>query len=144
MEEKTSDPASYERIGVEDVKSAKAGGTQIEAVTPKKSYSLIAGKASGGKSAYVRCVAHRRDDLASPQITPDANPKQWLDKNVLDIPEARVKEVAVNPASGPAYTVSREKKEQTDFTVSNVPKGVSCEPWRGECRCGGAGVADVG
>jgi hypothetical protein len=31
--------------------------------------------------------------------------------------------VAVTPASGPAYTVAREKKEQTDFTVSNVPKG---------------------
>src|SRR5689334_18361100 len=41
VEEKTSDPASYDKLGVEDVKSAKAGGTRVEAVTPKKVYSVI-------------------------------------------------------------------------------------------------------
>jgi hypothetical protein len=123
VEEKTSDPASYERIGVEDVKSAKASGTQVEAVTPKKVYSVIAGRSSGMKSSYVRVSGAPQSLLASPQILADANPKQWLERNVLDIPEARIKEAAVTPASGPAYTVAREKKEQTDFIVSNVPKG---------------------
>jgi uncharacterized protein DUF4340 len=123
VEEKTSDPASYERIGVEDVNSAKAGGTRIEAVTPAKTYSLIAGHTGGMKASYVRVKGAAKSYLASPQIAPDANPKQWLERNVLDIPESRIKEVAVTPATGPAYTVSREKKEQTDFTVSNVPKG---------------------
>jgi hypothetical protein len=123
VEEKTSDPASYDRIGVEDVKGAKAGGTRIEAVTPKKVYSVIAGRVSGTKSTYVRVTDTPKSFLASPQIVPDANPKQWLEKSVFDIPEARIKEVAVTAASGPAYTVAREKKEQADFTVSNVPKG---------------------
>jgi hypothetical protein len=123
VEEKTSDPASYERIGVEDVKTAKAGGTLVEVVTPKKVYSVIAGRSSGLKSSYVRVSGTPKSLLASPQITADANPKQWLEKDVLDIPEARIKEVAVKPASGAAYTVAREKKEQTDFTVANVPKG---------------------
>jgi hypothetical protein len=123
VEEKTSDPASYERIGVEDVKGPKATGTQVEAVTPKKSYSVIAGRSAGMKSSYVRVTGAPKSYLVSPQIMAEANPKQWLAKDVLDIPEARIKEVAVTPATGPAYTVSREKKEQTDFTVSNVPKG---------------------
>jgi hypothetical protein len=123
VEEKTSDPASYDRIGVEDVKSPKATGTQIEAVTPKKVYSLIAGRSSGGKATYVRVPGTGKSLLASPQITADANPKQWVDRTMLDVAETRVKEVAITPVSGPAYTVSREKKEQTDYTVSNVPKG---------------------
>ncbi len=123
VEEKTSDPASYERIGVEDVKSAKATGTQVEAVTPKKTYSVIAGRSSGMKSSYVRVPGAAKSLLASPQVMADANPKQWLDRTLLDVAETRMKEVAVTPATGPAYTVSREKKEQTDFTVSNVPKG---------------------
>jgi hypothetical protein len=123
VEEKTSDPASYERIGVEDVNSAKAGGTRIEAVTPAKTYSLIAGHTGGMKASYVRVKGAAKSYLASPQIAPDANPKQWLERNVLDIPESRIKEVAVTPPTGPAYTVSREKKEQTDFAVSNVPRG---------------------
>lgn len=123
VEEKTSDPASYDRIGVEDVNSAKAGGTRIEAVTPKKTYSVIVGHTSGTKSTYVRVSGAQKSYLASPQIFVDATPTQWLDRSVVDVPEDRIKEVAVSPASGPAYTVSRDKKEQTDFTVSNVPKG---------------------
>lgn len=123
VEEKTSDPASYERIGVEDVSSAKAHGTKVEAVTPKKTYSLIAGQSAGMKSSYVRVSGTPKSYLATPQVQADADPKQWLERNIMDIPEKRIKEVAVKPASGPAYTVSREKEDQTDFTVSNVPKG---------------------
>jgi Domain of unknown function (DUF4340) len=123
VEEKTSDPASYDRIGVEDVKSAKSTGARVEAVTPKKVYSVIVGRTSGMKSTYVRVSGAAQSFLASPQIMPDANPKQWLAREVVDIPESRIKEVDVKPASGPAYTVARDKKEQTDFTVSNIPKG---------------------
>jgi hypothetical protein len=123
VEEKTSDPANYARIGVEDVTSPKASGTHLEVVTPKKVFSLIVGKPSESKSAYVRVTGTKQSALAAPQLTPEADPKRWLDKAVADIPEARVKEVAITAASGPAYTISREKKEQNDFTVSNVPKG---------------------
>ncbi|HEY1283705.1 MAG TPA: DUF4340 domain-containing protein [Steroidobacteraceae bacterium] len=123
VEEKTSDPASYARIGVEDVKSPQAGGTLVEVVTPKKVFGLIVGRTGDGRSAYVRVNGAKASALASPQVTPEADPKRWLDHALVDIPESRVKEVAVRPASGPAYSISRDKKEQNDFTVSNVPKG---------------------
>lgn len=123
VEEKTSDPASYERIGVEDVTSPKASGTRIEAVTPKKTYGLIAGDISGMKNSYVREVGVAKSFLATPQLRADAEPKRWLDRTIVDIPQDRVKEVALKPASGPAYTVSRENKDQKDFTVSNIPRG---------------------
>ena len=123
VEEKTSDPANYARIGVEDVSSPKAGGTRVEIVTPKKVHTLIVGKSAEGKAAYVRVAGAAKSALASPQLTPEADPKRWLDHAVADIPESRVKDVAITPAAGPAYSVTREKKEQNDFTVSNVPKG---------------------
>jgi Domain of unknown function (DUF4340) len=123
VEEKTSDPANYARIGVEDVNSPKAAGTRIEVVTPKKVYSLIVGNTGNTKAAYVRVPGVAKSALASPQLAPEADPKRWLDRVVADIPESRVKEVTVTPAGGPAYSVSREKKEQNDFTVTNVPKG---------------------
>jgi hypothetical protein len=123
VEEKTSDPASYDKLGVEDVSSAKATGTRVDVKTPKKAYSVIIGHSAGMKSSYVRASDSPKSYLASPGVTVDANPKQWLARDLFDIPEARIKDVAVKPASGPEYSVSREKKEQADFTVSNIPKG---------------------
>lgn len=124
VEEKTSDPASYARIGVEDVTSATSGGTRIEAVTPKKTFGLIAGDPSGTKNGYVRETGAKTSYLATPQIRTEADPKRWLDRTIVDISHDRVKEIALKPAKGRAYTVSREKKEQTDFTVSDIPKGM--------------------
>lgn len=123
IEEKTSDPTSYSRIGVEDVKTPAATGARIEAVTPKKTYAVIVGRSSGMKNTFVRVADAKASYLATPQVMPDADPKRWLDRTLTDILEARVKEIEIAPASGPAYKVSREKKEQTDFTVSNIPKG---------------------
>jgi hypothetical protein len=123
VEAKTSDPEKYALLGVEDVNKPTAAGTRIEMVTPKQTHAVIIGKASGAKSGYVRVADAKQSELASPLIEASADPKQWLDTNLLDIPEARVKEVDVAPAGSPAYKVSREKKEQTDFSVTGVPKG---------------------
>jgi hypothetical protein len=123
VEEKTSDPANYSQLGVEDVASATAEGTKLEAVTPSKTYAVIVGKPSGTKSGFVRLVGEPRSLLAAPQLSLDSDPKRWIERAILDIPQDRIKQVAVKPATGPAYTVTREKKEQTDFTVAEVPKG---------------------
>jgi hypothetical protein len=123
VEEKTSEPANYAQLGVEDVTSATAAGAKLEAVTPSKTFALIVGKPSGTKSGYVRTVGESRSLLAAPQLSLDSDPKRWIERAILDIPQDRIKHVAVKPAAGPAYTVAREKKEQTDFTVAAVPKG---------------------
>jgi hypothetical protein len=123
VETKTSDPAKYALLGVEDVNGPTATGTRVEAVTPKQVHGLIIGKTAGSKSSYVRAAGAKQSVLASPMISADADPKHWLDTTLLDIPEARIKEIDVAPSGSTAYKVSREKKEQTDFTVSPIPKG---------------------
>jgi hypothetical protein len=123
VEEKTHNPANYPQLGVEDVTSPKATGTRVDLVTPPKVYGLIIGKSSSAKSGYVRIPTSQLTLLAAPSLTVDADPKRWLDHTVVDIKQESVKEVEVKPGEGPAYTASREKKEQTDFTVSSIPKG---------------------
>lgn len=123
VEAKTNDPAKYALLGVEDVNGPKATGTRIEAVTPQQVHGVIVGKSSGMKSGYVRAMETKQSVLATPMIQAEADPKYWLDTTLIDIPEARVKEIEVAPSGSPAYKVTREKKEQTDFTVSPIPKG---------------------
>jgi hypothetical protein len=123
VEEKTRNPANYPQLGVEDTTSPKSTGTRIAAITPPKVFEIIIGKPSSAKSSYVRLPTSQQALLAAPSITADADPKRWLDNTLIDIKQDRVKAVEEKPSEGPAYTASREKKDQTDFTVSNVPKG---------------------
>jgi hypothetical protein len=123
VEEKTRNPANYPQLGVEDTNTPKATGTRVAVVTPEKVYEIIIGKPSSAKSGFVRVPTAPQALLAAPSITVDADPKRWLVNTLLDISQDRIKEVEEKPAEGASFKASREKKEQTDFTVSNIPKG---------------------
>jgi len=123
VEEKTRTPANYPALGVEDTNTPKATGTRVAVVTPEKVYEIIIGKPSSAKSGYVRIPTTPQALLAAPSISVDGDPKRWLDNTLLDISQDRIKEVEEKPAEGASFKASREKKEQTDFTVSNIPKG---------------------
>jgi hypothetical protein len=123
VEEKTRLPANYAQLGVDDVTTPKATGTEIDVVTPGRTFALIAGHTSSGKSGYVRVQGTAPSLLAAPLLTPDADPKTWLERSLVDLPVARVREVEAKPAEGPGYAATRAKKEDADFTVAPVPKG---------------------
>ena len=123
VEAKTNDPAKYSQLGVEDVTTPTAAGVRIEAVTPEKVNGIIVGKTSGMKSGYVRATDSKQSLLATPIVQAEADPKRWLETSLVDIPESRIKEVELFPATGPAFKATREKKEQTDFIVPALPKG---------------------
>jgi hypothetical protein len=123
VEEKTRLPANYPQLGVEDVSTPKATGTAIDVVTPAHTFALIVGRNSSGKSGYVRVSGTAPSLLAAPLLTPDADPKTWLEHALIDVPSTRVRQVEEKPADSPAYTATRDKKEQADFAVSPIPKG---------------------
>jgi Domain of unknown function (DUF4340) len=122
VEEKTRLAANYPALGVEDVSSPKATGTLVDVAAPVRSWTLIIGKSSSAKAGFVRVAGAPQSLLAAPLLSVDADPKGWLDRALLDIPLERVREVAEKPAQGPAYVASREKKEQSNFTVGPLPK----------------------
>ncbi len=123
VEEKTRVAANFPQLGVEDTSSAQATGTRVDAVATGKTYSLIVGKSAGGKSAYVRVLNSQQSVLATPLISVDADPRHWLDNKVIDIPQDRIREFVIKPASGASYTAARDKKETPDFSVTPLPKG---------------------
>jgi Domain of unknown function (DUF4340) len=123
VEEKTRLPANYPQLGVEDVISAKATGTLVDVVTPARTWGLIIGKSSGAKSGYVRVAGTPQSLLAAPLLSVAADPKSWLQTDLIDLPVERVREVEERPAQGASFSASRDKKEQANFSVSPVPKG---------------------
>jgi hypothetical protein len=139
-EGKTADPARYSAIGVEDVAPLAADAavapkpakdpydftkpltaTRVDIVTPAKTWGILAGKSAGSKSSYVRVQGAKQSFMASPRLDLDYEPQRWLDRTVVDIPNARIQRVEVQPAKGPKYVVSREKREQENFTVDQIP-----------------------
>ena len=123
VEEKTRLPANYPQLGVEDVSSAKATGTRVEVRSPGTQWALIIGKPSSAKSGYVRVAENAQSLLAAPLLSVDADPKTWLERALVDIAPERVREIEEHPADGAAFTASRAKAEQNDFTVAPLPKG---------------------
>jgi len=123
IEEKTRNPELYAQLGVEDSDSPKASGTLVEVVTPARTFDLIVGKPSGGKTGFVR-VAHSAPSLlAQPLISVDADARRWINRSVVDISDQRVKEAVIESAAGPSYTVTRVSPQQTDYQVAPIPKG---------------------
>lgn len=123
VEPKTSDPEKYAQLGVEDTTTPTATGTRVELATPEKVHAVIIGRSSGMKSTYMRATDAKQSVLATPQVMVDTDPKRWLDNSLVDIAEANVREIEVTPSSGPSYKVAREKKEDTTFNVTGIPKG---------------------
>ncbi len=127
VEVKTSSPESYAQIGVEDVKSDKATGKRVELGGLSAPLALIVGKSTSYSSNYVRLDGQATSYLAKPQIFVYSEPQVWLDRSLFDLPTERVQEVRVELADAKAgenkYTITREVREQTDFTVPGLPKG---------------------
>lgn len=123
VERKTSDPASYPVIGVEDLTAPHATGTRIDLVEPHKTVSLIVGNPSGNDASFVRRVGAKTSLLVSPQLMPQTDPKQWLYDAVVNLPESRVKDVRVALAGQRPYLVSRGSAKQLDFTIPDLPRG---------------------
>jgi hypothetical protein len=125
VEEKTRLPANYPALGVEDISSPKAGGTLVELTAPSHSWSLIVGKSSGAKSGFVRVTGAPQSLLAAPLLSVDADPKSWLQHDLIDVPVTRIREVEEKPAQGAAFSVKRDKASDGDFAVAPLPKGRS-------------------
>jgi hypothetical protein len=104
-----------------------------------KTLGLIVGKTSGTASVYVRVAGQAQSLLATPQLAPDADPRHWLDRAILDIAAEQVNEVDVKAASGPEYAVKRAAAGNSpDYAVAPIPKGRElADPGAAAAQAGG-------
>jgi hypothetical protein len=123
-EQKTADPALYSKLGVEDPVGVQSTSTGLAIDINGSKLTLIVGKTFGTGGAYVRVAGQAQSVLATPQLAPDADPRHWLDRSLLDIAPDQIKVVVVKPQSGPDYSIKRAAAGATpDYVVSSIPKG---------------------
>jgi hypothetical protein len=120
IEEKTSNPANFPVIGVEDPVKPGAAGTQIRLTTKDGKPSVIVGKPTG-EGNFARRGGENRSFTVAPGITADVEPKAWIDSRLLDVPVAQIQSVAVKFAAAPGYTLHRLKPGEDGFALDGAP-----------------------
>ena len=129
IEPKTARPDWFHYVALDA--PPKGDGTAITLGDAKGRVlaSLIVGKTedigdpSGAVGLFVRKPGDSQSWLVESVFEPRANPADWMDKQVMDVDRARIQEVDVRPATGPAYSVSRAKPSDADFALAPIPRG---------------------
>jgi Domain of unknown function (DUF4340) len=139
IEEKTSNPASYSIIGVEDPKKPEASGAEVDLTAPDGKHALIVGK-SAPDGTYVRRASEEKSYSVAPGISVDAEPRFWIDTKLLDLnlndiqrldvkidgaPEYVLHRAAPLPAAAaaPAASAPPIPPPPSEFVLDNVPAG---------------------
>jgi hypothetical protein len=122
VEEKTSDPARFAVLGVEDPTAPAAAGTEVDLTTPNGKSGVIVGK-SVGAGNYVRRVGENRSFSVEPAITPETEARFWIDGLLLDLPVALIQRIEFKPATGAAYTLNRLNPADSSFSLEGAPPG---------------------
>jgi Domain of unknown function (DUF4340) len=123
-EEKTSDPANYAVIGVEDPSQPNATGAQIELTAKDGKLAVIIGK-SAGQGSFVRRAGEKVSYSVEPAISVEAEPRYWIDTRLLDIPADKIQSIEFKPAGGPAYAVRRIPAPAAAAPAAAAPSGAA-------------------
>jgi hypothetical protein len=121
IEQKTSNPANFSVIGVDDPAATGATGTEITVVARDGKHAVIVGKPVG-EGNFARRSGETSSYIVEPGISLEVEPRYWIDSRLLDIAAAGIQSIGVKPAAGPAYTVHRAAAGG-NFVLDDVPPG---------------------
>jgi hypothetical protein len=122
VEAKTSNPASFAVIGVEDPASAGATGTEVNVGTPQTKYVLIVGKPVG-QGSFARRGGENQSYIVQPALSIQTEPRAWIEPKLIDIASSAIQSIAVKPAAGAGYTLHRLTPAEPGFSLDGVPAG---------------------
>jgi hypothetical protein len=122
VEEKTSNPEFYERLGLADPDEG-GNGTKVTTSAGEAKTTVIFGETAQGERRYARVAD------AAPSYLVDRNPElpqapvQWLEPNVTDVPAGDINRIVISHADGERIELAKGEEEQADYAAVNVPEG---------------------
>lgn len=128
IEAKTSDPARYSKLGVNDISDEGASGTAVSVAdaTGGTLLELIVGntrQAGGGEQRYVRLEGDSQSWLVEGTLEVPADPIRWVDASVTDIDSDQVREVRVSSGDEAEVHILKQEHDDSFFVLQNIPQG---------------------
>jgi hypothetical protein len=121
VEEKTSNPASYATLGVEDVSDKESTGVRLELAGGKTPINVIVGKANADK-VFVRRVGEKPSWLLNTGIDAPQLVDAWLKRELIDVGGDRIQSAQVT-VGDKSYTAAKSARAEGDFKIEGLPKG---------------------
>ncbi len=127
LDEKTSNPEMYARIGVAEPGSGGQGTlVTVTSASGEKLASIIVGIATREGTAeqrYVRLPADSRSWLVPATVEVTTDPINWIVRELTRIDGSRVQSLNVIHPDGDEIGLSRADTAQPNFDVAPVPEG---------------------
>lgn len=124
IEEKTSNPEYYDRLGVEDPLQEGAEGTLVEFPDDENLPAVVVGtRAQGREGQYLRLNSEAKSVLVDRSISLPFDRANWLQRDIVDIPDTDVISVTITHPDGESIHLSRESTDDTDFVLQDIPEG---------------------
>lgn len=125
VEQKTSNPELYERLGVADPMKDDSGGAVLlsSAGLGELDFALILGNAVQQEYRYVRIADQAESWLIdqNPGVPEDIS--GWLAPDIVNIESSRIQSVTLTHDDGDAIHIHKDSKDATNFTVDDIPDG---------------------
>lgn len=123
-EAKTSNPAYYDRLGVEDPATPGSSGVLVEFAEATGLPAVIVGNiASGRDGQYARLAGSEQSVLLDRELDLPPAAEDWLDREVADISDAEVVEVEITQPGGETVLARKVSADDDNFELQNVADG---------------------
>ena len=123
IEEKTAQPANYPALGVEPLTASDATGARLVLEGPAEPVDLIiGGQAPARGGSYVRRSGESTSWLADRAFDVPKEPRQWIDRSVIDIGADRIQSARVT-RNETVYEAAKSSRAAADYSVTGLPSG---------------------
>lgn len=123
VEPRTANPELYGRLGLADKGEAEQRAVRLTLEQGEAPLQLLIGKPGQQDGQLVRRADEAQSWLVSQRIELPASELEWLDRRIAAIPFAEVRELDLRHAGGERLTLARDKAEEANLQVRDLPKG---------------------
>ncbi|MCL6609264.1 MAG: DUF4340 domain-containing protein [Geminicoccaceae bacterium] len=130
LEPKTDRPERWARLELDaDNAKSRARSVVLEDAQGRAIASVVVGKTRYGAfgpgrgAVYVRRGDEPRAWLADRRIEVPAEPLDWVDRQILDIPREAIASVTLRPGTGEEVVIAKPSREAQELVLDQVPGG---------------------